>query len=73
MKRIAVQSGDLISVAYDAELCILEVELRNGGVYQFHDVAYEVYISLMNARAKWEYYASQIQDSYFVQCVYPPR
>lgn len=60
MKRIAVNSGELISVGYDTEL-------SDGYVYQFVRVSAKVYAALMSAHNKYEYFKANIIESYLVQ------
>ncbi|MBQ7220746.1 MAG: KTSC domain-containing protein [Synergistaceae bacterium] len=67
MKRIAVNSGELLSVGYDAELQVLEAELTDGGLYQFVKVSAEVYAALMNAQNKYGYFKAFIMEQYLVR------
>ena len=67
MKRTIVNSKELISIGYEAETCILEVELQNGDIYQFHEVSYETFALLMNAKVQYDYYEANIMDKYWVQ------
>lgn len=67
VKRVAVHSGELISVGYDAKLQVLEVELSNHRLYQFVRVSYEVYSALMSASNITEYFKRNIMESYLVQ------
>ena len=47
MKYILVQSDKLLSVGYDAELQVLEIEFSDHKIYQFISVTADVYASLM--------------------------
>ena len=67
MKRISVNSNELLSVGYDAKLQVLEVELSNKRVYQFVRVSDAVYASLMSASNITEYFNANIRESYLVQ------
>ena len=64
MKRISIQSGELVSVGYDAELHVLEVELRYYGVYQFVEVSAEVYAALISAPNQYEYFKASIDTKF---------
>jgi len=64
MKRIAVISKVLKSVGYDKATGILEVEFKNGGLYEYSDVSPEEYAALMLATSKGQYFGEQIRDRY---------
>jgi hypothetical protein len=64
MKRIAIISKVLKSVGYDEVTGILEVEFKNGGLYEYSDVAPAEYAALMSARSKGTYFGEQIRDKY---------
>jgi hypothetical protein len=51
MEREEVTSSNLRSVGYDAESQILEIEFKQGAVYQYYEVPPEVHASLMAARS----------------------
>ena len=67
MKRILVQSVELLSIGYDAELHILEAELTDGSVYQFVSVAVEVYAALIQSPNTWDYFKENIMEKFWVQ------
>ena len=69
MKRIPIQSGELISVGYDAELQILEIEFSDHKIYQFISVTADVYASLMNATDKYQFYISSVMYQFAGQCI----
>lgn len=71
MKRIAVNSGDLLSIGYNADLQLLEVEFLDGSIYQFVRVSTEVYASLMRAEVIHSYFYAEIADIYANQRVFP--
>ncbi len=71
MKRTPINSGELISVGYDAEIQVLEVELSNHTVYQFTRVSAEVYASLLRADMPYAYFMSEIESVYANSRVYP--
>ena len=63
MKRIPVRSSNLISVGYDSDLMILEIEFENG-VYQYMDVPEDIYDGLMNTSSKGNYFHKHIKSKY---------
>ena len=71
MKRIPVQSGDLLSIGYDTEIQVLEVEFCDHSVYQLVRVSADVYTALMNASDKYAYFEKFIHWEYAGQRVYP--
>ena len=64
MKRILVNSEELLSVGYDAELQVLEVEFSDKNVYQLVNVSADVYASLMNAPNQYEYFMAHIDTKF---------
>ena len=51
----------------DAELHILETELTDGSVYQFVNVAVEVYAALIQSPNTWDYFKENIMEKFWVQ------
>jgi hypothetical protein len=47
MERTAVESSQLVSVGYNAEKQILEIEFKGGGVYQYFDVPEHIHRELL--------------------------
>ena len=68
-KRVSIQSGELLSVGYNNELQVLEVEFIDHSVYQLVKVSAEVYAALMNAPDKYEYFIANIDTKYLGQKV----
>ncbi|GAB7262115.1 MULTISPECIES: KTSC domain-containing protein [Dickeya] len=64
MERKRVSSTELFAVGYDSENRILEVELLNGSLYQYKNVARMIYEELMASNAKARYYARYIRNSF---------
>ena len=67
MKRIAVNSDELLSIGYNAELQVLEVEFSNHRIYQFVRVSAAVYAALISASNITEYFKANISENYLVQ------
>ena len=63
-KRISIISKVLKSVGYDEASATLEVEFKNGGVYEYLDVPAEEYSALMLAPPKGTYFGDYIRDAY---------
>ena len=49
MERKSVTSSNILSIGYDEESQVLEVEFKYGGIYQYIDVPKDVYDNLMSA------------------------
>lgn len=49
MERQYVTSSNILSIGYDPENMILEVEFTTGAVYQYYDVPQIIYDGLMAA------------------------
>lgn len=64
MKRKAVKSSNLLSVGYDHENEVLEVEFHSGRVYHYYDVSQETYEGLITADSHGRYFNSHIRDEF---------
>ena len=62
MKRTNVKSKSLASIGYDPDNHILEVEFRNGGIYQYFRVPQNVHDELMKADSMGNYYQKNIRS-----------
>jgi GH15 family glucan-1,4-alpha-glucosidase len=64
MERLPVVSSVLHSVGYDGSTSTLEVEFENGSVYEYRDVAEDIYAALMSSDSKGHYFDSVIRPRY---------
>jgi KTSC domain len=64
LKRMSVVSSVIASVGYDAAAKTLEVGLVGGRVYQYFDVADEVYAAFMMAPSKGTFFGANVRDAY---------
>jgi hypothetical protein len=64
MKREPVSSSSLVSVGYDTNRHILEVEFIHGAVYQYFDVPLSAYQALLNADSRGRYFNANIRENY---------
>lgn len=64
MNRNPVSSSNLHSVGYDDTSQTLEVEFKNGAVYQYFDVSSAEYAGLLGASSLGSYFAANIRQSY---------
>ena len=63
MQRIPVTSSNVESVGYDAATSTLEVEFRNGGVYQYFDVPASKHAGLLAASSVGGYLDAYIKKA----------
>ena len=63
MTVISVSSSVIRAIGYDGN-GTLTIEFRNGRVYEYHDVPYEVYDVLMSARSVGAFYNRYIRGRY---------
>jgi len=64
VRRERLDSSSLASVGYDPSRQVLEVEFRNGGVYQYLDVPGEEYDELCEADSKGRYLNTEIKPNH---------
>jgi hypothetical protein len=64
VKRTPVKSTNLASVGYDAARSVLEIEFRNGHVYEYYDVPQDVYTDVLRAGSPGEFFTSHIMRKY---------
>ena len=64
MDRIAVTSSSIASAGYSPEESTLEVEYRNGSVYQYFAVPKSVFESLLAAASKGTFVSERIRGRY---------
>lgn len=64
MERVSVSSSNIEAVGYDSENTTLEVEFKNGSVYQYFDVPEHVHEAFIASSSVGEYLASNIKGVY---------
>lgn len=62
MQRQFINSSDIRSVGYENNT--LEIEFNRGGVYQYHGVPQDRYVSLINAGSSGSYFHNFIKPFY---------
>lgn len=73
MKREPLDSSSLRSAGYDPAAHVLEVEFRNGGVYQYLQVPDEEFEEFIAAPSKGRYLNTEIKSRYPSRRLQPPR
>ncbi|WP_080698481.1 KTSC domain-containing protein [Janthinobacterium lividum] len=64
MERISVSSSNIEAIGYDQGSETLEVEFKNGSVYQYFDVPEQIYTDLSAAGSVGGYLAAHIKGIY---------
>ena len=64
MERTPVSSSDIATIGYDEDNQILEVEFKNGSVYQYTGVPPSEHGGIMNAESKGKYLHANIKKRY---------
>ena len=64
MQRVPVVSSNLVSVGYDEDAKILEIEFKQNHVYQYKDVPKNIHEGLMNADSHGIYFHRNIKDQF---------
>jgi hypothetical protein len=64
MIREAVSSSNLASVGYDAESETLEVEFKNGLVYEYYNVPQFLHERMMQAGSIGSFFNREIKNNY---------
>jgi hypothetical protein len=64
MQRVFVESTTLGSAGHDAQSTILELQFRNGAVYQYFRVPPRIYCDLLRADSKGGYFNQNIRGKY---------
>lgn len=64
MQRVFVESTTLGSAGHDAHSTVLELQFRNGAVYQYFRVPRRIYDDLLRADSKGGYFNQNIRGRY---------
>ena len=62
MNKIPVSSSNLASIGYDSQSLTLEIEFKDGSVYQYFDVPDNMYEDLMQAPSKGKFFHAYIKN-----------
>ena len=64
MIRQKVHSSNIVSIGYDESTKILEIEFKQGAVYQYREVSEAIFRNLMMASSHGQYFHSFIKDRF---------
>ena len=63
MNRTPVTSSNIVSIGYDSETMILEVEFKGRTIYQYYNIPEHMYAELMNAPSHGRYLDTNIKKA----------
>jgi lysyl-tRNA synthetase, class II len=64
MKPLAVESTMLVTIAYNLDRQVLQLEFRDGTIYRYFDVSVDVYQGLVSAPSKGGYFNRSIRGRF---------
>jgi len=64
MIRIPVDSSNVAEIGYDLSTQTLEIQFKDGNVYQYFDVPQNVYDNLLSANSKGQFLNREIKVNY---------
>lgn len=64
MTRIPVRSSTLVSVGYDGQQQVLEIEFKRMAVYQYLDVPKALHEQLMASSSKGKFFDQKIREKF---------
>ncbi len=67
MERTKVDSNILLSIGYEPDAELLELEFISGDIYDYHQVQPYLYMGLMSSNSKDIYFNKNIRNKYPVE------
>lgn len=64
MQREYVASSNIVSIGYDESSQTLEVEFKDGAVYQYYNVGQSIYDEFIKSPSKGQFLAYQIKNAF---------
>lgn len=64
MNRTPVKSSNILSIGYDKDLQMLEIEFNTHRVYRYSSVPPHVYAALMRSESHGKYFLMHINGAY---------
>ncbi len=64
MNRYSVESSNIASAGYDPASLTLEIEFKNGRLYQYYDVPQQTYDEFMGSASKGTYLNNVIKKQF---------
>jgi KTSC domain len=66
--RIPIQSSALISVGYDSDSQLLQVEFNDGRIYDYFDVPASVHTEWMRSESKGQFFNATFRGRFRYRC-----
>lgn len=63
MDRESVSSSNIVSAGYDSTSETMEIEFKNGTVYQYYNVSAHLYEEFLSAPSKGQFFHTYIRDA----------
>ncbi len=64
MNREYVESRMITSIGYDSSSCILEIEFKDGAVWQYNDFPEYLWYEFLSAESKGKFFHANIKKEY---------
>jgi hypothetical protein len=64
MHRTPVTSSNILSIGYDSQSRILEIEFVKTGIYCYEQVPLEIYKEFLNAESCGKYFEKKIKSNF---------
>lgn len=64
MIRVPVDSSNIVSIGYDTDNQLLEIEFKTKRTYRYSSVPPHVYAGLMKSQSHGKYFLDHIQGAY---------
>ncbi|AVA39787.1 MULTISPECIES: KTSC domain-containing protein [Proteus] len=64
MDKIYIASSKIISVAYDYQTKMLEIDCKHGEQYRYKEVPFSIYQGLMASNSKKKFFHAMIEHKY---------
>ena len=64
MERDQVNSSTIMSIGYETGSETLEIEFKNGSIYQYYNVPQPVYQQLMESASKGQFHHTYIRNAF---------
>lgn len=60
MERQPIVSSNIVSAGYDAASCVLEIEFKQGAVWQYSNFPENMWYEFLSAPSQGKYFSNQI-------------
>ncbi len=64
MQRVPVKSSNILSIGYDSDSLMLEIEFNTKRIYRYSNVPPQVYAGLMKASSHGKYFQDHVNSMF---------